>query len=281
MVAPKSTLKRFLDAKKTPSLLLGDFERHQLSRPPGDRSTTVLHPSEIVKQDWCLRQSYFLLRGHTKAQEKHSFRLQSIFDTGHAAHAKYQRYLQEMGILYGKFGCTICGHSYFGMASLDCESCGNPSMEYREVTLHDDSLRIKGHTDGWVKKADDEFLIEIKTIGTGTIRAEAPSLMEEHNGDFLKAFANIKHPFGSHILQGQLYLELMQRMGHDVNKIVFLYELKADQTLKEFVVERDFELVRHVFDLAKVVNDAVDAGTPPKCSNSPTTCKYCSPYQED
>jgi hypothetical protein len=153
-------------------------------------------------------------------------------------------------------------------------------MEYREVTLHDDSLRIKGHTDGWVKKKDDEFLIEIKTIGPGTIRAESPKLMEEANGDFMKAFANLKYPFGSHILQGQLYLELMQRMGHDVNKIVFLYELKADQSLKEFVVDREFELVRHVFDLAKVVNDAVDAGVPPKCSNSTTTCKYCSPYKE-
>jgi hypothetical protein len=73
----------------------------------------------------------------------------------------------------------------------------------------------------------------------------------------------------------------MKRMGNDVNEIVFLYELKADQSYKEFSVKADYELVRHVFDGAKVVVDAVNANEVPECSNQPGgVCKQCAPYKE-
>jgi CRISPR/Cas system-associated exonuclease Cas4 (RecB family) len=74
----------------------------------------------------------------------------------------------------------------------------------------------------------------------------------------------------------------MQRMGYDVNEIVFIYELKADQDFKEFAIKRDYELVRHVFDNAKLVVDAVEDGVAPDCNNNPGgTCKQCAPYKED
>jgi hypothetical protein len=71
-------------------------------------------------------------------------------------------------------------------------------------------------------------------------------------------------------------------MGNPVEEIVFIYELKADQSFKEFVVKRDPELVQHVFEGAQKVIDAVNAGVAPTCSNNPgATCKQCSPYKED
>jgi CRISPR/Cas system-associated exonuclease Cas4 (RecB family) len=155
-------------------------------------------------------------------------------------------------------------------------------MEYKEVTLSDDSLRIKGHTDGWIKGIGDDTLIEIKSIGIGTIRAEAPSLMQEANGDLMKAWGNVRRPFGPHVMQGQMYLELMKRMGHQIDEIVFLYELKADQSYKEFSIKADYELVRHIFEGAEKVVKAVEAGIAPECSNNPGVgCKDCAPYKED
>jgi hypothetical protein len=101
------------------------------------------------------------------------------------------------------------------------------------------------------------------------------------DGDFMKAWSNVRRPFSDHIMQGQMYLELMKRAGNMVNEITFLYELKADQSYKEFTVKADFELVRHVFDNAKLVVDAVDAGVAPDCNNNPGgTCKQCAPYTE-
>ena len=278
----KSELQKFLDAKKKPTRLMGDVERYLLARPVGDRSTTVLHPSEIIKKDWCKRASYFLLKGHTKIADKPPLQLQLIFDEGHAIHAKWQRYFQEMGVLYGRFTCTSCDFSLFDVGPVLCPNCGKDTVVYREVTLIDNSLRIAGHTDGWVKGIGNDTLIEIKSIGPGTIRTEAPSLIYDANGDFMEAWKNINRPFSSHILQGQVYLELMKRMGNDVNEIVFIYELKANQAYKEFSVKSDYELVRHIFDGAKIVVDAVEANQELECSNNPGgTCKQCDPYKED
>lgn len=288
MTVAKTELRKFLNAKAKPARLLGDIERHLLARPVGDRSTTVLHPSEIIKKDFCKRGSYFLLKGHTKIAEKPPLRLQNIFDTGHAIHAKWQRYFQEMGVLHGKFTCLACDFSLFGTGPIKCPNCNRDTFEYREVTLTDKALRIGGHTDGWVKGLGNDCLIEIKSIGPGTIRAEAPNLMMDADGDFMKAWGNVRRPFPSHILQGQMYLELMDRMGvrddndEPINEIVFLYELKADQSYKEFSIKRDFEMVRHIFDKAKFVVDAVEAGIAPDCNNNPgASCKQCAPYKED
>ena len=288
MPEPKSDLKKFLDAKAKPSRLIGDLERHLQKRPVGDRSTTVLHPSEIIKKDWCKRASYFLLSGHTKVAEKPNLRLQSIFDEGHAIHHKWQTWFQEMGILYRRFSCKVCKFSYFDLGQIQCTNCGEDAVEYKEVTLVDETLRIAGHTDGWIKDDRGDTLIEIKSIGPGTIRNEQPGLFMDAGGDFMKAWKNVRRPFSSHILQGQMYLELMNRMGYvgtdgnPIDNIVFLYELKADQDYKEFTVKRDFELVQHIFDGAAVVVEAVENKKAPVCSNNwAGTCKQCEPYTED
>ena len=281
MAVSKSELAKFLDAKKRPTRLVGDIERFLLSRPPGDRRTDVLHPSEIIKRDWCKRASYFLLRGHTKIQDKPNLRLQSIFDEGHAIHAKWQNWFYEMGVLHGQFKCLSCGKMTWGTSPDICEICGHRDLVYSEVTLREDKLRIAGHTDGWIKGIGDDCLIEIKSIGPGTIRNEDPSLFLDAK-DFMAAWKEVRRPFNSHILQGQMYLELLNRMGHEVNEIVFLYELKADQDYKEFALKRDYELVRHIFEGAKKVVDAVDSNQEPPCSNNlGGTCKQCDGYTEE
>jgi len=280
MVLSNAEFKKFLEAKNKPHRLIGDVERHVLTQPPGDRRTDVLHPSEIIKRDWCLRGSYFLLMGEKKVQENPGLRLQSIFDEGHAIHAKWQRWFHDMGVLHGNFKCRACGTKEFGTSLFDCTSCGyKGTLEYAEVTLVDENLRIAGHTDGWIKGIGDDCLIEIKSIGPGTIRAESPQLMQDAGGDFMKAWSNVRRPFGSHLLQGQMYLELMKRMGNDVPEIVFLYELKADQSYKEFSVKANYGLVSHIFDAAEKLMGFVKEQTPPPCSNNISgTCKYCSPY---
>jgi len=281
MPAPKTDLWKFLDAKAKPTRLLGDIERHLLKRPVGDRDYTVLHPSDMIKRDWCKRSSYFLLRGHERIAERPNLKLQSIFDEGHAIHAKWQSWFQEMGVLHGKFKCVSCHEITWGTSPSECGKCGWKTLEYAEVTLVDKDLRIAGHTDGWIKGIGDDCLIEIKSIGPGTIRAEAPELMMDADGDFMKAWSSVRKPFGPHVLQGQIYLELMKRMGNPVDEIVFLYELKADQSYKEFTVKADYQLVQHVFDGAKSVVDAVAAGVVPDCSNNPgSICKQCAPYKE-
>ena len=276
-VQASADLKRFLDAKKQDHRLIGDVERHLMRRPESDRRTDVLHPSEIIKSDWCHRYSFYLLKGGKKKQEKPSLRLQNIFDEGHAIHAKWQNRFYEMGNLFGKFKCIYCKETTFGLSPKECEHCGCDILEYAEVGLRDESLRIAGHTDGWIKGIGDECLIEIKSIGAGTLRYEAPDLLMDANHDLTKAWKNIRRPFRSHLLQGQMYLELAQRMYGDEapKEIVFIYELKADQDYKEFTVKANFEIVERVFKAAQKVIDAVNADSMPDCNVSLDGCKQC------
>ena len=276
-VQASKDLKKFLDAKKTETRLIGDIERHLMRRPESDRRTDVLHPSEIIKADWCHRYSFYLLKGGKKKQEKPSLRLQNIFDEGHAIHEKWQSRFYEMGNLYGKFNCIYCKGVTFGLSPKECEHCGCDVLEYGEVSLREESLRIAGHTDGWIKNLGEDCLIEIKSIGAGTLRFEAPDLLYDADGDVTRAWKNIRRPFRSHLLQGQMYLELAKRMYGDEapNEIVFIYELKADQDYKEFTVKANFEIVERVFNAAKKVVDAVEADSMPKCNVSPDGCKQC------
>jgi hypothetical protein len=279
-----SDLKRFLDAKKASPRLIGDIERHLMAKKPEDRRTDVLHPSEMAKADWCLRASYFALKGVPVKKTNPNLRLQSIFDEGHFIHAKWQNWFGEMGSLYGKWACHICGGTFYATSPTKCGLCDAYAqfLEYREIPLVDDELRIAGHADGWIKNIGDDCLIEIKSIGTGTLRFEAPELIAKADGDLQTAWRGIRRPFRTHLMQGQIYLELLRRMGESVKEIVFLYELKADQDYKEFVVKADFELVEDKFHKAKEVVTAVENNTPLECTNKPGfTCKSCEQFGEN
>ena len=267
----KTELQKFLDTKKADTRLIGEIERHLMRQPDSDRRTDVLHPSEIIKADWCHKYSYYLLNGGKAKKEKPNLRLQNIFDEGHFIHAKWQNRLADMGVLYGQWnGLTGSGWAVSKDVDLSIH-------DYKEVPLVHEPLRIYGHADGWVKGLGDDCLIEIKSIGAGTLRFEAPDLLYDADGDVTKAWKNIRRPFRSHLLQGQMYLELAKRQfGEEApDEIVFIYELKADQDYKEFTVKADYEIVERIFLAAQKVVDAVETGVMPECNVSPEGCKSC------
>jgi hypothetical protein len=203
--------------------------------------------------------------------------MQSIFDEGHAIHAKWQNWIAEMGNLYGVWEKN--GERTWGIST--------PGAKYREVPLESKKHMIRGHADGWVKGLDEDFLIEIKSMGAGTIRMEAPSLLVGANGDLETAWRAIKQPFRSHMLQGQMYLHLSHLMVEEglfesaPDEIVFIYELKANQDYKEFCVKYDPEYVTEIFENALDVVWAVENQRPPACNIDPVKgCKRCSTFRE-
>ena len=281
---PSKSLRAYLDANKRESRLISHVERHILMRPVEERRQDVLHPSDLVKKEWCALHAYHALLGnYVPTSEKPGLRLQSIFDEGHAIHRKWQTYIKEMGNLYGKYFCRSHGVTTgFGK----CSSGENCETEYQEVTLFSEKHKIVGHTDGWVKNIGKDFLIEIKSIGTGTIRFEAPSLLSQSDNDLETAWRHIRQPFKTHLLQGQVYLHLCHLMAEEghvdsaPDEIVFIYELKSNQDYKEFSVEYDPEYVQDIFDNALDVAWAVENQRPPACNIDPVNgCKRCAPFR--
>ena len=285
MAKPKTIaskdLKAFLNTSKRETRLMGAVERHVLSKPFDERDMSYIHPSDIIKDDWCaLAQYHAVLGNYVETRDKTTARLASIFEEGHTIHAKWQNWFKEMGVLYGKWQ----------------EEHGTPwalsdivdsNAKYLEVPLRSNKHMIRGHADGWIRGLGDDCLIEIKSIGSGTLRFEAPAILQQANGDIEQAWKNIKTPFRVHQLQGQVYLHLCHLMVEEglldvaPKEIVFIYELKANQDYKEFVVAYNPDFTKEIFDKALDVAWAADNKRPPLCSIDPAKgCKRCEPFQE-
>lgn len=277
---PSGTLKRFIEVGKKDTRVLGSVERFLLSKPrDGSRRTDVLHPSEMASGNWCYRASYFQLLGQApQANRKMSMRLLSVFEEGHAIHAKWQRWFQQMNVLYGKWYCVECEEMFWGGSD-----CHDGPLEYREVPLFYEPLRISGHSDGWLVGLGDPLMLEIKSVGIGTLRWEAPELLIENDNDMEKAWKALKAPFLKHITQVQIYMKLAELLGYEnvPQEAVLVYECKSNQEAKEFVVHKSDFGITELFDAAEMICNAVRDRIPPVCNLSSTECSNCKGYVND
>jgi hypothetical protein len=280
-------LRALLDTTKTETRLLGDIQRLLLQ--PGESSglrNDALHPSEISHSDWCPRASYYRLAGvepSTKEVGTH-WQLQMIFDEGREIHHKWQKRIWDIGRLGGNFYCTACHVAWGAVAPSECDSChaDRQFLRYLEVPLRTQSLSLAGHADG----LDGDALIEIKSIGLGTLRFEAPELIANHsykfqlNGksrgflDYDALWDSIRRPFPTHLIQGNLY-SYMSRRYHT---IIFLYECKWNQRVKEFVVKYREERIADRLDMCSQITMALQGGTIPACPFD--GCADCQRYEE-
>jgi CRISPR/Cas system-associated exonuclease Cas4 (RecB family) len=262
--------------KKNNSLLLGDIHKHLLDQhdKPTDRRQDIIHPSEMAKSDWCPRQTYYRLAGAPPEKGRSfSAQLEAVFEEGHGIHAKWQKWLQQMGRLWGKWRCGECGWTKVATGGvLHCEHCdARQPLEYREVPVEaEEGFLIAGHEDGAVE--DLNALVEIKSIGLGTVRFDQPELLREYTVktedgktvvDLDGLWKALRRPFGSHIRQTQIYLRLCQEMGLPFDKVIFLYEYKATQAHKEFVVKYNPEIAEPLFETALDIKYALKKGKPP------------------
>lgn len=283
-------LKVRAEVRKQNSVLLGDIQAHvvkQVAQGDADRRTDIIHPSEMAKADWCPRATCYRILGHLPADEAIGYGTASIFETGNTAHTKWQTWLAQMGRLYGLWDCSSeCGWWDWGTSILVCPNCVAVTR-YKEVPLDgEERYLVCGHADGAVM--DINSLIEIKTIGTGTIRIEEPELVRKHTKkttdgktvlDLDSLWNGIKRPFPSHRRQGQIYLHLANKSGLKVDRIVFLYENKANQQPKEFSITYDPEVTAELFETARDIKFAVADGIvldrPDGYDPDKAPCKKC------
>lgn len=288
--------KSFSDYKKTfksNDYLLPSLQRYVMRKSIEDsanstRRTDIMHPSEMCKPDWCPRKDFYRITLGPRKDAGHSFQTELVFAEGHAIHAKFQNWIRGMGILYGKWQCRSCKEVWVGTSPQSCDSCQSTNISYKEIPLVSEELMIAGHADGAVLDGkewfdvDEPFLIEIKSVGVGTVRMENPTLFDQYSSGELtldNLWMNIKRPFTSHIRQATLYCW----MG-SYKKMVFLYECKWNQQVKEFVVTPNFDHIAWILDSAEDVANGVRTGTAPErpgwASQTHKSCKAC-PYVKE
>lgn len=296
---PTGDLRRFLDAKKTDTVVLGPVERHLLKRAEGDRRQDILHPSEMCKTDLCDLAVYYRVLGRKPVREnresKPSFQLQRIFDEGHTVHAKWQGYLTEARMLEGIWQCPSCNHRWWDNSPVACARCNHvgqntgrfTNMVYREVPFDaEESHLIQGHADGKVGR----HILEIKTLGVGTLRMEAAGLLATHTYrvetdageksivDLDGLWKGVKRPLNVHQRQAHLYVALAQMQGIEVDSVVFLYECKWNQSSKEFVVPYNPRMAEPLLEKALDLKYAIEKQRPPRCPHG--GCDECARYTD-
>lgn len=257
---------------------LGAVKEHWIKQAdaPSTRRMDVIHPSEMANDDWCPRQTYYRIRdvrdGKTIEQEQHSVGLLAIFEEGHYKHSKYQDILRKIGGLKGAWHCDECRSRYvhFGEAPSACPKCGSVTgVVYGEVPLSAvERYLIGGHSDGWWR----DRLIEIKTIGEGTVRVSNPDLLKRHTHttvsgkdlvDLNALWRDINRPFRPHLKQANIYLWLAAVRGIDVEGMEFIYEMKANQQTKSFFIKMSRQILDPLLDKANSIKSGLARGEPP------------------
>jgi len=289
--------KVLLDRKKTES---------------GVVSRRKLYPSEMSRADWCPRATYYRLSGMPDAPSSYSLQLENVFAQGNAIHEKWQNWLAQTGKLWGDWKCSRCSeyvkdslkpdenfggscvgtswvnlHNYITDINITKDEVFAHDWKYKEVTLKSTSLPLSGHADGGLVGHD--ALVELKSISAGSFRFEAPKLFESHTHtldgrkvtDIDSMWKDFHSPLTPHIKQGNLYLFMAKEMKLPFDRISFLYENKANNQVKEFIVPYSYSIIEPIIETALKVTEALADHTAPPCPRG--GCSSCKFYdkQED
>lgn len=275
------------------------MERYLLTVPDERGNDNLLHVSDLTKNIWCPRMLYYRMNGVRPEQEARFFQLQNILDHGSTAHLKYQARWRDMGVLWGRWKCMSCHKSWLGEVPIEgCIRCGVPltCVEYMEVPLAAPELLLVGNSDAEVRDPDGNVLVEIKTVAEGTFRVDVPKLLGEYTGtiineqgkpekrvDIVQLWKDLRRPVPSHMRQGETYVELRKRMKDEppIDGIVYWYESKHSQGLKEFFLEPNPSVAKQVLDRAADVTFAIKRKIPPRCPEGRDGCKLCQSYEEE
>lgn len=244
------------------------------------RDTLHLHPSEMAKDNWCPRSSWYKIMD-TEESDPQSFSLSrlNIFAEGNNIHTKWQNWMWKAGGLYGDWSCSTCDYRWEDKSPPVCPVCSSDDIRYREVPISSDEYHIIGHADGLWEDERGKALIEIKSVGLGTIRWEAPSLYEGYEkGDLTldDLWKRLKRPLKSHLRQINLYMFFKK-----VDSAIVIYEWKPSQEVKEFQVSFEQSIVDPLLEGAKDVIAHLNTGeVPPRpvsaTSKSCNTCRFCN-----
>jgi hypothetical protein len=248
--------------------------RHVIVAGDNSKHRKGIYPAEMSHGDKCVRAIHYRLTDVPPAPSPMSIVTERIFDFGNISHGWWQKQWWDMGILKGDFACHGCGLVWEGLSPHECPRCGmgRAFLIYREVPFKSEEYGVVGRADA---DTTTDGLIEVKTVGVGSIRWEAPHLVQKHGTDWDALWRDIKHPFPSHRKQGMLYCFFLNR-----EKIKFIYDPKfVSAAPKEFdiVFNRDYieDILQECLEINKRVADNLTPRRPPWAEKNHRTCQRC------
>lgn len=251
-----------------------------------DRAVDVNSPSQVFK---CMRSLYY---ARTEAESDGFIdpRLQRIFDNGTHMHLRTQEYLTKEGSLVMDECPCIDAE-----ANIQGHTDGILKMTEQEYAI----LELKSMNSilfGKLKEPKPEHIAQamIYMYCTECRRQELAVMTDEEFKKSEKERAEFYRSRYQHLKAGKkctkeekiqhnidtnLKLDnLLHTIKRPIDRIVFLYENKDNQELKEFVIEYDDDLMCDILDFYDQVNYYVaNKKVPPRegTSKSCNICRFC------
>ena len=287
------SIKTMFQAMKKEGYVTAPLDRYlfEQANRPNDRAVNVNAPSQAGK---CNRANYYM-RMQYDSDGSIDPRLQRIFDNGTYTHERLQTYLTEMELLAmdevpiinDEF--NIQGHTD-GFLNLDDEI---GILEIKSINdnqfgqLRDAKEEHKKQGLIYLYCAEERRLFLHRAYKTS----------EEFNASWETRYRYFEFKY-QHIKGGRKYTreqkiknEVMLNMLADnilfytdkpITKVIFLYENKNNQELKEFVVERNMTtepILQQVLEDYEYLNRCCASDTIPQregTSKSCNTCRWCN-----
>ena len=290
------SLKDSFKAIKNEGYVIKPLETYllSLSATDEDRAINVNAPSQIGS---CLRSRYYARTGAERDVHSVDPRTRRIFDNGSYVHERLQSYLEECGVLLMREVSiindqyNIQGHTdgilklsdnelgVLEIKSINNRSCSELKSEKpehkRQGLVYLFCLESQRQYLQSRYKTEEEFNRSILA------RRRRYAKYYEHLKDGSKFTAKQKAQFQIDLCCQRD--KLLYYCKTPITKVIFLYENKDTQDLKEYCVQSTdpsaIEVMTDIFVECKELNECVEKGIKPERegkSKSDNACRWCS-----
>ena len=279
-------LKSVFNAMKREGYIIKDLDLYLLSlnEEDNDRAVNVNAPSQIGK---CLRQRFYARTGATRDSNAIDARTRRIFDNGTKTHERLQQYLAEQGMLlmdeipvlneyYNIQGHTdgLIALSKVEKAILEIKSIN--SNGFSQLKTAKEEHVQQGLSYVYCVEERRKYLHETYA-NLEELEAYKDELMAEYAKHYQHLKGGRKFTREEKIqFQCELHFKMdsiLIQTKAPITKVVFLYENKDNQELKEYCVSskeaKSQEIVSEVLGDCAKLNEYVAKGkVPPRCSTT-------------
>lgn len=290
-------LKSVFNAMKREGYIIKDLDLYLLSLndKDNDRAIDVNAPSQIGK---CLRQRYYARTQATRDSNSVDARTRRIFDNGTKTHERLQEYLLEQGMLLMdeipvvNDQYNIQGHTD---GLIEVSRVERAVLEIKSINSNGFS-QLKGAKEEHIQQGMtyvyciEERRKELHDLYPDfeAFEADKKNLMRQYAKYYQHLKDGRKHTRKEKIqFQCDLHYKMdsiLMTTRAPITKVVFLYENKDNQELKEFCVSsreaKSQTVMTEVLEDCATLNDCVERGVlPARCcsSKSSVDCRFC-PY---
>ena len=282
-------LKNMFKAMKAEGYVTAPLDRYlfEQANKPNDRAVNVNAPSQAGH---CNRANYYM-RMQYDSDGGIDPRTQRIFDNGTYTHERLQSYLIDMGLLLMD-EVPLLNEEY----NIQGHTDGFLNLDGEVAILEIKSINDNGFNQ--LKDAKEEHKCQgLIYLYCAEERREwlheTYKTAEEFNNSFTERYRYFEAHY-QHLKGGRKYTreekinnEVMLNMLADnilfytdkpVSKVVFLYENKNNQELKEFVVERNLTtepILEGVLGDYEFLNECCETETLPPREGTSKSCNMC------